>query len=81
MLAAQFKAGKTTLIGNLVRTLADGDDWLGRDAVDPVDGSVVLLDFEMSPTQLDSWLRRSGFDTTTGSACCRSVAVRAASTS
>ena len=57
LLAAQYKAGKTTLIGNLVRTLADGDHWLGRDAVDPADGSVVLLDFEMSPTQLDGWLR------------------------
>ncbi len=56
MLAAQFKAGKTTLIGNLIRSLVDGDDFLGHHAVTPITGSAVLLDFEMSESQLDHWL-------------------------
>jgi len=58
--AAQFKAGKTTLIGNLIRSLVDGDDWLGRHQVIPVTRTVTLLDFEMSPSQLDDWYRAQG---------------------
>src|SRR5262245_26622617 len=27
MLSAQYKAGKTTLVTNLIRSLVDGDDW------------------------------------------------------
>ena len=56
MLAAQFKAGKTTLTGNLIRSLIDGDLFLGRDAVSPIAGRAVVLDFEMSESQLVSWL-------------------------
>lgn len=56
VLAAQNKAGKTTLTGNLVRCLADGDLFLGRFAVQPV-RRVVLIDDEMSEQQLRSWLR------------------------
>lgn len=57
LLAAQYKAGKTTLTGNLVRSLVDGDRWLGRHEVAPVDGTVVVLDFEMSAHQVEDWLR------------------------
>jgi Bifunctional DNA primase/polymerase, N-terminal/AAA domain len=57
VLAAQFKAGKTTLVGNLVRSLVDGDDWLHKHEVTPVAGTVTLLDFEMGADQLDDWLR------------------------
>lgn len=57
MLAAQFKAGKTTLIGNLIRSLVDGDPFLGRYVATPTPGAVWLLDFEMSDSQLDDWLR------------------------
>ncbi|MEQ1761098.1 MAG: AAA family ATPase [Vicinamibacterales bacterium] len=57
MLSAQFKAGKTTLVGNLLRSLVDGDPFLSRDVVTPVKGCVALLDFEMGQTQLDDWLR------------------------
>lgn len=60
VLAAQFKAGKTTLTGNLARSLVDGDLFLGRDAVTPIDGAVAVLDFEMSELQLDDWLRDQG---------------------
>lgn len=57
LLAAQFKAGKTTLIQNVIRSLVDGDPFLGDASVTPIDGRVVVLDFEMSERQLDVWLR------------------------
>jgi hypothetical protein len=60
MLTAQYKAGKTTLIGNLIRSLVDGDKWLGVATVTPIEGPVVLIDAEMSPTQLDDWYREQG---------------------
>lgn len=55
--AAQFKAGKTTIVGNLIRSLADGDPFLDRYHVGPIAGTVALLDFEMSAGQLSAWLR------------------------
>jgi hypothetical protein len=60
MLAAQFKSGKTTLIANLIRSLLDGDLFLGKYAVAPLAGMVVLLDFEMSKKQLKKWYREHG---------------------
>ena len=58
MLAAQFKAGKTTARDNLIRSLVDGDPWLGVYPVRPVlSGCVFLVDLEMSESQLDGWLR------------------------
>ena len=56
MLAAQFKAGKTTLVGNIARCLLDGDKWLGQYSVEPLTGTLVILDLEMSGHQLDRWL-------------------------
>jgi len=56
MLTAQFKAGKTTLIGNLIRSLLDGDSFLGEHAVVPLTGTVVLIDTEMSQATLEAWL-------------------------
>lgn len=63
LLAAQFKAGKTTLSGNLARALADGPTFLGR-RVEPIDGRVILLDFELSPNMLRRWLRDQGIRNT-----------------
>jgi hypothetical protein len=60
MLAAQYKAGKTTLVCNLIRNLVDGDLWLGTAAVMPIEGRVVLIDTEMSPSQLDDWYAAQG---------------------
>jgi RecA-family ATPase len=56
LLVAQYKTGKTTLVGNLVRSLVDGKPFLGVANVRPVPG-VVILDFEMSESQIESWLR------------------------
>lgn len=59
VLAAQYKAGKTTTVSNLLRSLADGDNFLGAFQVDPVtEGSIVLVDFEMPEIKLREWYRR-----------------------
>lgn len=55
--AAQFKAGKTTLVGNLIRSLRDGDPFLGKYVVTRVEGTIALLDFEMGMQQLRRWYR------------------------
>lgn len=55
VLAAQNKSGKTTLTGNAIRSLVDGDEFLGKYAVEPVE-RVVLLDDEMSRGQVRRWL-------------------------
>jgi hypothetical protein len=57
LLAAQFKAGKTTLVANLTRSLLDGDAFLDTYDVAAIDGVLALFDFEMSMTQLDDWYR------------------------
>lgn len=57
LLAAQFKAGKTTLSANVARSVLDGDAFLATYDVTAIDGVLVLLDFEMSPNQLDDWYR------------------------
>src|SRR5690606_21823418 len=63
LLAAQYKAGKTTLTGNLTRCLVDNQPWLNTAAVQPiVTGHVTILDFEMSERQLDSWLGDQGIE-------------------
>lgn len=58
LLTAQYKAGKSTMVGNLLRSLVDDEPFLGVQDVDPLpDGrSVVLLDNELSPRTLHGWL-------------------------
>lgn len=60
VLAAQFKAGKTTATGNLARSLVDGDAWLDKFDVTPIGGTLAILDFEMSARQMDQWLGDQG---------------------
>lgn len=57
LLAAQYKAGKTTAVGNLIRTLVDGEPFLGTYPVTPPDGQVVLIDDELHENTLRRWLR------------------------
>lgn len=56
VLAAGYKAGKSTMLGNMVRSLADGDDFLGAFPVEPA-GRTVLIDNELDPRTLRRWLR------------------------
>lgn len=58
LLAAQFKSGKTSLVLNVVRSLADGDPFLGCARVVPITGVVTVIDTEMSAGQLDDWYRQ-----------------------
>lgn len=64
LLAAQYKAGKTTAVGNLLRALVDGDPFLGTYPVAPPDGKVVLIDDELHETTLRRWLRDQNIDNT-----------------
>lgn len=60
LLAAQFKAGKTTLRDNTIRSLVDGDPFMGVHEVAPIDGTVTLLDFELDDHTLQRWLDEQG---------------------
>lgn len=55
--AAQYKAGKTTLRDNMIKSLADGFDFLDKFQVHRAKGRVVVLDLEMDREQLKRWLR------------------------
>ncbi|OBK72898.1 AAA family ATPase [Mycobacterium sp. 1274761.0] len=59
LLAAQQKAGKTTLRNNMVGNLVDGDDFLGMFPVTPVapDRTVFVIDLEMDQWTSTLWLR------------------------
>ncbi|MCK0174787.1 AAA family ATPase [Mycolicibacterium sp. F2034L] len=61
LLAAQYKAGKTSMIANLLRSLVDGHPFLGRMHVEPV-GRVVLIDTELDERMLRRWLRDQNID-------------------
>lgn len=60
MLSAQFKAGKTTLVGNLLRSLADRDAFLDRFEVSHPPRRIALLDTELDDNTLRRWLRDQG---------------------
>lgn len=60
VLAAQFKSGKSTVVANLLRSLADGAPFLGAFEVTRPEGPIVLIDDELDPRQLRRWLRDQG---------------------
>jgi len=57
ILAAQYKAGKSTVVGNLVRSMADGDPFLDRFEVHQPRGRIVVADAELDQRTLRRWLR------------------------
>lgn len=59
ILAAQYKSGKSTLIGNLIRSLVDGVPFLGEFHIDRT-CSVTLIDDELDERMLRRWLRDQG---------------------
>lgn len=62
LLAAQWKAGKTTLRDNVIRALVDGHQFLDTHPVDPVTtGTVTLIDNELDERTLQRWLDDQGF--------------------
>lgn len=60
LLTAQFKAGKTTLVNELARCLADQDKFLGRFATH-TEGRIALWNYEVDARQYRRWLREAGF--------------------
>ncbi|MGC7152978.1 AAA family ATPase [Paenarthrobacter ureafaciens] len=59
VLAAQYKAGKTTFIGNVIRVLADGGELLGRYQANPV-LRIGVVDNELDERTMRQWLRAQG---------------------
>jgi hypothetical protein len=57
IVSAQFKAGKTTVVGNWLRSLSDSDLFLGRFTVNTPARHIVLIDDELSENTLRHWLR------------------------
>jgi hypothetical protein len=55
VLVGERKAGKTTLVLDLVRCLADGEPFLGRYPVDRPDGGVFILDYESTRALAKKW--------------------------
>lgn len=60
LLAAQAKTGKTTLVGNLVRSLVDGEPFLCGYAVNRRAKRVVVIDTELSENMVRRWFRDQG---------------------
>ncbi|WP_425837018.1 AAA family ATPase [Microbacterium sp. PA5] len=60
LLTAQFKTGKTTLVNNLARCLADGDDFLDTFTVADAPGRVALWNYEVDERMYRRWLRETG---------------------
>jgi AAA domain len=64
MLNAQWKAGKTTIVGNLARALVDNEPFLGRFGVNMPAQHVVLIDDELSENTVRRWLREQNIANT-----------------
>jgi len=64
VLIAGRKAGKTSMVNNLIRSLVDHDPFLGKFEVEPVDGGVAVFNYELDSTQYRRWLRRQGIRNT-----------------
>ena len=62
LLVAQAKAGKTSLIDNLLRTLVDLQPFLGRFEACAQPRVVALIDTEMGRVQRLCWLREQGIE-------------------
>lgn len=66
MLTAKAKTGKSTIVGNLVRSLVDGTLFLGRFRVNRQAQRVVVVDNELSENMVRRWLRVQGIVHTDG---------------
>lgn len=63
MLSAKWKAGKTTMVTNVVRCLADGGKFLGQFDVEPVtEGKILIVNAEMTRRQFNRWLFDAGIE-------------------
>ncbi|MGD9998022.1 MAG: AAA family ATPase [Ilumatobacteraceae bacterium] len=61
LLTAQFKAGKTTLINNVAKSLADGSPFLDRFGISMAeDTGIGVWNYEVSQWQYEHWVRNLG---------------------
>jgi hypothetical protein len=65
MLNAQWKSGKTTIVGNLARALVDNEPFLGQFTVNVPAQCLVIIDDELSENTVRRWLRDQKITTTT----------------
>lgn len=61
LLAAQAKAGKTTMVANLIKALVDQGTFLNR-FINHFDGTVTLIDNELDERMLRRWLKGVGLE-------------------
>jgi hypothetical protein len=64
LLSAQFKAGKTTMRDNLIRSLVDSEPFLGKFRVNTPARNAVVLDNELSQDMMLDWLDAQGIRNT-----------------
>lgn len=60
LLSAQRKTGKTTLALNLIRSLLTSEPFLGAFEVEPPEGRVALLNYEVAGPQIGRWAAEAG---------------------
>jgi hypothetical protein len=65
LLSAQYKAGKSTLRDNLIRSLVDHEPFLGRFEVCAPVRHIVVIDNELSENMVRRWMRDQGIQNTT----------------
>jgi AAA domain len=65
LFSAQWKTGKSTARDNAVRSVADGEPFLGVFKVQPIaEGTIVVFDDELHPDMMRRWLRDQGITNT-----------------
>lgn len=62
LVVAARKTGKTTFNLNLARSLLTGEDFLGRFEVEPIEGIVAVLNFEVGGKTFARWANEHGID-------------------
>lgn len=60
LLTAQYKAGKTTMVLNVIRSLVDGKPFLGQFKTVATARNVYVVNAEMTGRQFRRWLREAG---------------------
>lgn len=66
LLAAQYKAGKSTMVGNVIRSLVDAEPFLDHYTVTRQARRVTLIDNELDRDMLRRWLREQGIQRAEG---------------
>lgn len=60
LLTAEYKAGKTSTVNDLVRAFCDGTPFLGRYKVNPAPGRLAVFNYEVGDEMYRGWLRDLG---------------------